>query len=263
MTTARSADGDIQITLTIPWKEIEAAKEEAVNHLGKDITIPGFRKGKAPAEKIAQKLSQEELINHALGHILPKAFSDAITKEKIKPALYPKFELVSAKTGEDWQVRAITCELPSIVLGNYKEALKSIDKKTSQAEREQAVIKILLEKINLELPKMIIKEEVDARLSRLLERIEKLGLKLESYLSSLGKTVVSLREEYETQTRQSIALELILNEIARKEEIKVTEAEVEEALKASDIKNAGTDQKTTIKSIIARRKTLEKLASMV
>ena len=45
---AKSADGTIQITFTIPWKEILQNRTKAAEELGKNLDIPGFRKGKAP-----------------------------------------------------------------------------------------------------------------------------------------------------------------------------------------------------------------------
>jgi len=45
----------------------------------------------------------------------------------------------------------------------------------------------LLRNIKIEIPKLLIEEEVNTRLSQLLERIEKLGLDLEKYLQTIGK----------------------------------------------------------------------------
>ncbi len=271
-TIARTDDGTIQINFTIPWKNLEAGIEEAVEHMAPGVSIKGFRKGKAPKNKVRQHLGDEKLINHALQHLLPKVFSEAIREHQIKPALYPKFELMKAKKGEDWQVRATTAELPEVKVGDYKKLIegelraKSIAKPNqkdgdlSQEQKEQIVIITLLEKIKVKLPKLLLDEEVNARLARLLERIEKLGLTLENYLASIKKTSQSLREEYQKQARDSITLELILNEIAQKESVQVTDKEIEETMKTA---GAQPEQKSIIKAVLTRRKTLEKLANLV
>jgi trigger factor len=120
---ARESDGNIQITFTIPFSVVKLAQEETIKEFAKDTEIPGFRKGMAPVDKVAAKIPQNKLIEHSLAHILPKALSEVITENKLKIAVYPKYELISAETGKDWQIRGITCELPEVILGDYKKAV--------------------------------------------------------------------------------------------------------------------------------------------
>jgi len=137
----------------------------------------------------AEKVPEASVIEHALSHILPHLLSEAIKEHKLTLAVYPKFELVSAKEGEDWQVRALTCEVPTFELGDYKKNISGeiasrqvgAKKDLSPEEKEQSVIKALLTGIKLEIPKLLIEEEVNSRLSNLLGRVEKLGLNLEPW----------------------------------------------------------------------------------
>lgn len=221
---AKTQDGGIQITFTIPFEIISQTREEALKEYAKDIEVPGFRKGKAPLEKVRERVPAGSLIEHTLSHILPKAVAEVINKEKVRPAIYPKFELIKAEEGESWQVRATTCEIPLINLGDYKKvipgALRAMSiwtpgkgekpKERSKEEKEQEVIKTLLETVKVEIPKLLIDEEVNARLSNLLQKIERLGLTLDGYLASVGKTTDSLRAEYEINAKNTIALDLIL-----------------------------------------------------
>ena len=287
-TLAREENGNIQINLTISYPEIQKAKKLALEEVSKDTEVPGFRKGNAPISQVEKNVSESKLIEKALGKILPKAFSDALRKFKINPIIYPKFELVKAKENENWQVRAVTCELPKIDLGNYKKIIsgeaktkaiwtpekgdpknKDAEKEKTREEKEQEAIQALLKNIKVKLPKILIDQEVDNRLSGLLQRIEKLGLKLESYLSSIGKDPDILRKEYEQQAQNSIALDLILQNIAKEEKIEVSEKEIEGLIKASSAdpklaeKLNTPEQKRFIKSIISKRKALESLTALL
>ncbi len=287
---AKSDDGTIQITFTIPFETIDAERKRAVKELSKDIEIPGFRKGKAPIDKAISQIPQNTLIEKTLSKILPGLVGDSIKEHELKPATYPKFELVKAVDGEDWQVRATTCELAEIELGSYKKAIsasaksKAIwtpgsdksakegekpDVELTRAQKEQEVMKALLETVKFDIPKILVEDEVNSRLSKLLERIEKLGLTLESYLASLGKTAESLREETSEQAKNSIKLDLILAKIAEKEEINIEKTQVDAAIKAS-----GTDpnlakqldtpeQKRVVESILIRRAALDSLVSLI
>src|SRR3990167_8982792 len=167
---ARSDDGTIQITFTIPYSDINKVQEEVAQEIGKDIEVPGFRKGMAPISKIIDHVSKQSLLEKTLSKILPRLVTDAINEHKITPALYPKFELVKAVEGEDWQIRAVTCELPKIELADYKKEIsgaarsKSLwtpgkgnekDKKEpTREEKEQDVIKALLDKTEIKIPRI-------------------------------------------------------------------------------------------------------------
>lgn len=276
---AREEDGNIQITFTVPFVIIEKAKEDAVAEMAKDTEVSGFRKGKAPLPKVKEKIDQNKLIEHALGHILPKALSDAMISHKLKLAIYPKYELISAKDNEPWQIKAVTCELPEINLGDYKKMIKDasgaskiitsareeVKSKTSE-EKEALVIKTLLEIIKVKIPRILIEEEVSGRLSSLLARLEKLGLALEGYLSSMGKTVETLRSEYEAQAKEAISLDLILSKIAEVENLKVNEKDIEESLKVAQSTNPDEDvegRKRLLESILKRRMALGMLVDLV
>jgi len=282
---AREADGTIQITFTIPFSIIKSDQEEALAHLAKEVEIPGFRKGNAPLEKARESISSASLIEHALSHILPKALGDALTKFKIKPLIYPKFELIKAKDGEDWQIRGVTCEMPEIKLGDYQKAIKGTlsassiwtpnkgkgeaPKEKSKEEKEQEAIKTLLALSEITIPKPLVDEEVDARLSGLLERTERLGLSLEKYLASIGKNPETLRSEYETQAREALKLDLVLTKIAEEKDIKVSESEIDAAIKETvsgknSFENLNTpERRRLVGSLLRKRRALDSLVSLV
>ena len=272
-TVAREDNGNIQITFTIPFSLLASAQSKVVEEYAKEAEIPGFRKGNAPIEKVKEKIPQATLTEKGLARILPEALSSAINENKIRPAIYPKFELIKADENEPWQVRAITCELPLVVLPDYtkliKEGIIKTIKEISKEEKEQKAIKILLDAVKINIPKLLISEEVDARLSSLLQKIEKLGLSLEGYLSSIGKTPEKLREEYELQAKNTISIELILNEVIKDRKIEVKEAQVDEAIKAAsaDPKLAESlntpEQRRFIQSVLSRRSALDYLISLI
>lgn len=285
---ARESDGNIQITFTIPFPVIKIAQEETIKEFAKDIEIPGFRKGMAPVDKVAEKIPQNKLIEHSLSHILPKALAETITDQKLKIAVYPKFELLNAEDGKDWQIRGITCELPEVTLGEYKKAItgalradsiivpgkndgeKSHSAEASRDKKEQIVVKTLLENVKVNIPKILIEEEADSRLSNLLARLEKLGLALENYLSSIGKKPQDLRADYANQAKDAIALDLILSKIADTESIKIDPKEVESALAMSQAsKQAKSEEaedtesrKRLLESILKRRAALDFLIKL-
>lgn len=249
----RVDNGGIEIIFTIPASLIKSTKETVLKEFAKTAVIAGFRKGKAPIVKVEAVIKDEELTEHILSHLLPNAFVLAVEEHKFNPAIYPKYDAVKITSSKnvaddtEWQIKAVTCELEKFILPkDYKKNN----------------IKLLIEKVNLKLPKMLIDEEVNARLSQVLERIEKLGLTLEGYLKSVGKTPDGLRAEYEVQAKEAISMELILNEVAKWEKIEVSEKEIDEFIKTTgeDLEKIEKGQRDILKRVIMRRSALEKLS---
>lgn len=275
---AKGNDLNIQITYTIPADAIAEIRIHVLKEIAQDTTVPGFRKGMAPVSKVEEKIDPNKLTEHILSHLLPHAFADSVEEHHLKPAIYPKFEAVKIEDGKDWEIRAITCELPEVKLGDYKKkvagelrASKIVTSPTDDKDgkgtkvSDDQVINALLKNVKIEIPKILIDEEVNGRLSQLLARIEKLGLTLEGYLASIKENSDSLREKYTQQSNDAIALELTLNQIASEEKIEATDAEVNEFIKStgSDGSKVEKDQIDTLKRVIQRRKSLEYVASLV
>jgi FKBP-type peptidyl-prolyl cis-trans isomerase (trigger factor) len=232
---------------------------------------------------MVQKISESTIIEHTLQHILPSLLAEAIREHKLRPAIYPKFELIKANPNEDWEVRAVTAEIPEAKLGDYKDKITSQaksnaiwtpgkgdeKKEVTPQDKEQLVVKTLIETVDITIPAILIEEETNARLSQLLEKIERLGLNLDSYLASVGKDVNKLREEYEAQSRETLKLDIVLNQIAQEEKISIPESDVTAAIQASAgdpslAERLNTpEQRRVVESILRKRAALEKLTSLI
>jgi FKBP-type peptidyl-prolyl cis-trans isomerase (trigger factor) len=271
-TTAKTDDGTVNINFSFPFAAIKVKREHVILEEGKEMTLPGFRKGMAPVEKVAAAISKETLIQKTLSHLLPEALSEVIKKDNLVLALYPKFELISANDNEDWQIRAISCDLPTLDLGDYKKAiqdetklLKESDEKNKDEKKESIILQQLIKTSTYKIPKLLIEEDVNQRLSSLLDRVERLGLNLEGYLASVGKTPETLRSEYQKQSEESLVLEIALNKIADQDKIEVAESQVDEAVKVSstDPKLAEElkkpEKRKLLASILRRQETLKHL----
>lgn len=282
-TVAKTDDGTIQINFVIPWKLVDTTRDEVLEETAKDIEVPGFRKGKAPKDKVLEKVSKESLVQHTLGHILPEALGKAIDANKLKIAIYPRYDLLKAEEGSDWEVRASTCEIPEIDLGDYKKNIEGEgrasklwvpgkDKKKEEptrAQKQDLVVKTLVSSAKITIPKILLEEEVNARLSSLLEKIEKLGLNFETYLSNIGKTVEEVRKDYTLNAENTLKLDLALAHVIEKEKIQVSEKEIDDAIKASSAdpelakKGNSQEQRQIVKRVLQKQAALDSLISLL
>lgn len=282
---AKQSDGAIQLTITIPVNEVNAAYEKAMVDIVNSAEIDGFRKGKAPRKIVEEKTDKSKVYEHVLQDLVPQAYVEAVKEHSVKPIVSPKVELLKAKEGEDWEIRATTCEEPSIDLGDYQEKVKTAlaatklwtpDQKTEDKEKTaestaeektQKVIQALLESVKVEIPNIMVEEEVNRSVSNLIQQTNTMGITIDQYLASINKTADSVREEFKQKTLTNYKLQFALDKIAEKEKTEVTDQEIEDLVKVSGDENLQKElenplQKEYLKNLIARRKVLESLTKL-
>ncbi|OGC48132.1 hypothetical protein A2W32_04705 [candidate division WWE3 bacterium RBG_16_37_10] len=105
-------------------------------------------------------------------------------------------------------------------------------------------------------------------MARLVDQAQSIGLSLDQYLKAQNKTSEQLTSDYKKTAEKSVKAELVLGEIIKTEKVDVTEAEIEEIVKASGDPNALEQlkdplQKWYIKSILEKNKLINKLIEEV
>jgi len=283
-------NGNTELTITIPWIKVKEMYTTVIDDIVANAELPGFRKGKTPKETVEAGLDKNKTYEEVLKRLIPDAYAQAVSEHTVKPIISPSITLTKAKEEEDWVVTAITCEKPTITLGDYRKAILELksekqnkiwvpgqepkkedenlpagrqekDQKPSLDELLDAVYKTT----SVELPGILIEQEVNRMLSNFLDQTKKLGLTVDQYLSSTGKTIDSLRHEYEEEAKRMITMELTLGDIADKEGIKVEDKDVEEVINTAKTpeEKAGLEkEKYYLASILRRQKTIQFLASL-
>lgn len=279
----RQPDGTIEVTLTIPWADIQKTYDKVVEDMIMDIELPGFRKGKAPREIALKHIDTSKVYEEAIRLIIPKVYSAAVTHEGIRPIVTPKIELKEAKEKSDWVVRALTCERPKVTLGEYKKAVTDskasksqkiwtpgTDQKPEDKEKEKKpsvdeLLQAVYEHVTVTLPSLLVEHEVNRLLSDLIDQTKKLGLSVEQYLSSTGRTSESIRHEFEDQAKRTLTLEFALEDIADTESILVSDDDIDTVIKTAKSEEEKSNlqkERYYLASILRRQKTLDFLASL-
>ena len=280
----RLSDGTIELTITIPWQDVQKSYDHVVAEIVQKTELSGFRKGKAPKKLVEEKLDRGETYEEVLKHVIPEVYSKAVTEQKLHPIVTPKIELKEATEKKDWVIRALTAEKPEIALGDYKKALSNL--KASKAkkiwvpgqepakgeEKEEEtkptleeLLATLFQTVKVSIATILIDHEVNRLLSELIDQTKKLGLTVEQYLSSTGKTAESVRKEYEEQAKRTLTLEFALEKIADTEGIIISDDDIDTVIKTAktdEEKQALEGQRYYIASVLRRQKTLDFLASL-
>ncbi len=266
-------DGTITLTVTIPYEDVKKTREQVIASYTKSAQVPGFRKGKAPKKIVEEKIDEEKVKEEVLRKLLPEFYLQAINEQKVSPVIAPKIHVSKLEDGKDWQFNAVTCEAPEIILGDYKDKIREVTAKSKIVipGKEQAqtsfddIVNELLASVTINIPAIIIEGEVDRLLSQTLDEVKKLGLTLEQYLSSTGRTAEDLRKEYEKKAENDIKLEFVLQKIAETENIRIEDKEIDEAIQQAkndaERKNLEANR-YLLASILRQQKTLDFLKNL-
>lgn len=243
-------------------KEVDAQKEHAVDELIKDVTVKGFRQGKAPKTIAANSIDPDKLSNHILGHVLNDIIDQVIKENKYRLLGRPVLENIDSKENHDWLIKLSLPLYPEIKLDDYKKYLTKPKKETKKTTEEQKIEKIyqtLLDHVKVDVPTMVVEEETNYSLERLASQAKTLNLSLESYLKAVNKNLEQVKKEYSKKAEESIKLDLILLEIAKEEKIDTGDEELQ---KMAEVGNIPETQLGQLKSIMNRRKTIEFLLKL-
>ena len=112
-------DGRVEVDVTVKEATWKAAQEKAFKKLAANVTVPGFRKGKAPENMIKGKIDQVKVMDEAINSLLPNIYNDILAKEDIKPYTQPKVD-VTKLSDKELEVKFTIITLPKIALGQYK-----------------------------------------------------------------------------------------------------------------------------------------------
>lgn len=99
------------------WKK---AQTKAFNKLAANVTVPGFRKGKAPANMLKGHIDQMRVFNEAINNVLQPVYEDVLREEKIQPMARPSFD-VTKLSEEELEVKVTIATRPEVELGKYTD----------------------------------------------------------------------------------------------------------------------------------------------
>ena len=123
------------LKINLPVEDVAKAFDKAVAKINKQVTIPGFRKGKAPRAIIEMHYGKEAVKQEAFEIVANKAYSEALDQEKLIPVSDPKVEESTFEEGKDMELTIKVTLKPEPELGEYKGL--HVEKKEVEVTDEQ------------------------------------------------------------------------------------------------------------------------------
>ncbi|MDQ3239547.1 MAG: hypothetical protein M3P33_03415 [bacterium] len=128
---------------------------------------------------------------------------------------------------------------------------------------ENDLIKNAIQLTDIDVPDMLIEEELNRIQQRFQSQLDRFGMSLESYLASESKKLEDQRQEWKVQAVDNTKIALILSEIQRQNKIEVTDQEIQLLASQSGLNTSiSNDQYVSIRYIVGQTKALEELKKM-
>ncbi|WP_062069151.1 trigger factor [Demequina sediminicola] len=91
----------VKLTVTLSEEDLKPAMDHAYQHIGEQVQIPGFRKGKVPPRILEQRVGKGAVIEHAVNEGLPGWYSDAVQEQGVRPFGQPEVDVVKIPGSEE------------------------------------------------------------------------------------------------------------------------------------------------------------------
>jgi trigger factor len=116
------------------------------------------------------------------------------------------------------------------LIADVRERLGRGKRLEQAAAARDAVLEALLEKVEVPLPETVVTDELNARRRNIEQQLSFAGITMEKYLEDEKQTQEEFEAELERRVRDAVAAQFILDEIAKKEEFGIEQAELSEHL---------------------------------
>ncbi|MGI9019345.1 MAG: trigger factor [Solirubrobacterales bacterium] len=119
-TVTELADSRVRVEVEVPAGELEKRLDRAARELAGEMKLPGFRKGKVPAQLVVQRLGRAPVVEQALRGALPEWYDEALRSSGVRPVGEPKLDVGELPAaGEDLLFQIEIGVRPPAKLGEY------------------------------------------------------------------------------------------------------------------------------------------------
>jgi len=117
----------VRINVEVPFTELQPDFERTYKELAKQVRMPGFRPGKAPAKLIEARFGRAAVLQQVVNEALPSRYSEAVTSSDLKPLGQPDIEVTKLEDGEHITFTAEVDVRPDITLPDLEQLKITVD----------------------------------------------------------------------------------------------------------------------------------------
>ena len=228
-------------TITVEDRAIENGDTAVIDFEGFVDGVP-FEGGKG--ENHSLEIGSHSFIDTFEDQLIGKNTGDEVEVNVTFPEEYHAADLAGKPAMFKVKIHEIKAkELPELddefaqdvsefdTLAEYKENLKKniAERKEAEARRtkEDEAIRKIVEKSSMEIPDAMIDTQVETMIEEFAQRIAQQGLSFEQYMQFSGMTMDKMKDQVRPEAVSRIESSLVLEQIAKDENIEVSDADVD------------------------------------
>ncbi len=124
-----------KLTVEVSAEDFEKAIEKVYQKQKKQISIPGFRKGKVPRMMVEKMYGKEVFYEDAANDLIPDAYDNALDECEEDIVSSPKIEVTQIEAGKPFVFTATVALKPEVKLGEYKGIkIEKIEREVTEEE---------------------------------------------------------------------------------------------------------------------------------
>lgn len=152
LSVERGDNAEVTISGEIPYEILEAQKATAIEHLGKDVEIDGFRKGHVPENILEQHLGEMTILTEMAERALSTTYPEMLQTHEIEPIGYPQINITKLAPENPLGFTLTIAVMPDITLPDYKAIAKTQNEnaestEVTEEEVEKQINDILRQKV--------------------------------------------------------------------------------------------------------------------
>ncbi|MGH3487202.1 MAG: trigger factor [Actinopolymorphaceae bacterium] len=110
----------VRLTVEVPFEELKSSLDNAYREIARQVTIPGFRKGKIPPRIIDQRVGRGLVLEQAVQDAIPQLYIEAVQENNVAPLGRPEVDVPELADGADLTFTAEVDVRPEITLPEYR-----------------------------------------------------------------------------------------------------------------------------------------------
>jgi trigger factor len=117
----------VRINVEVPFGELKPDFDRAYKELAKQVRLPGFRPGKAPAKLLEARVGKEAILDQVINEALPSRYGQAVTESDVRPLGQPEIDVTNKVYGEDLVFTAEVDVRPDFTLPDLSALTITVD----------------------------------------------------------------------------------------------------------------------------------------
>jgi trigger factor len=117
----------VRINVEVPFDELKPSFDRAYRKLAKQVKIPGFRPGKAPARVLESRLGRGVVLDEVVNEAIPAKYMEAVNGGEVRTLGRPDIEVTKIEDGETLAFSAEVDVRPDFTLPAFGELAVSVD----------------------------------------------------------------------------------------------------------------------------------------